>query len=51
MNDITPRPNAIVSIIADVPKQPDHYKKLLPNDKGPAHTAIEIHKCYSKVLQ
>lgn len=43
--------NAIVSIIADDPKQPDHYKKLLPNDKGLAHTTIEIHKCDSKVLQ
>lgn len=43
--------NAIVSIVADVPKQPDHYKKLLPNDKGLAHTTIEIHKCDSKVLQ
>jgi cation diffusion facilitator family transporter len=43
--------NAIVSIVTDVPKQPDHYKKLLLNDKGLAHTTIEIHKCDSKVLQ
>jgi len=43
--------NAIVSIVADVPKQPDHYKKLLPNDKGLAHITIEIHKCDKKRLK
>ena len=36
--------NAIISIVTDDPKQPDHYKKMMPNNIGLVHTTIEIHK-------
>ena len=43
--------NAIISIVTDSPKQPDHYRKLLPNDLGLVHTTIEIQKCDDEVLK
>jgi len=36
--------NAIISIVTDDPKQPDHYKKMMPNNIGLVHTTIEIHQ-------
>jgi len=51
MNNITPRLNLIVIIIADAPKQPDHYKKMIPDNIGLVHTTIEIHKCNSMMIQ
>ena len=43
--------NAIISIVTDSPKQPDHYRKLLPNNLGIVHTTIEIQKCDDEELQ
>ena len=43
--------NAIISVVADAPKQPDHYRKMIPDNIGLVHTTIEIHKCDDKELQ
>ncbi|MBT8386104.1 MAG: CDF family Co(II)/Ni(II) efflux transporter DmeF [Ignavibacteria bacterium] len=37
--------NAIISVVTDAPKQPDHYRKMIPDNIGLVHTTIEIHKC------
>jgi len=37
--------SAIISIVTDAPKQPDHYKKMMPDNIGLVHTTIEIHQC------
>lgn len=37
--------NAIISVVTGAPKQPDHYKKMIPDNIGLVHTTIEIHKC------
>jgi cation diffusion facilitator family transporter len=41
--------NAIVSIVTDFPKQPDYYKKMIPNNIGLVHITIEVHKCDDKL--
>lgn len=42
--------NAIISVVTNAPKQPDHYKKMMPDNIGLVHTTIEIHKCDGEVL-
>jgi cation diffusion facilitator family transporter len=41
--------NAIVSVVTDFPKQPDHYKKMIPENIGIVHTTIEVHKCDGEI--
>jgi len=35
--------SAIVSIVADKPHEPDHYKELIPANSGIVHISIEVH--------
>jgi cation diffusion facilitator family transporter len=35
--------SAIVAVVADDPKEPDHYKKLIPDGLGIVHTVVEVH--------
>jgi cation diffusion facilitator family transporter len=35
--------SAMLSIVADDPKDPDHYKALIPDGLGIVHTVIEVH--------
>jgi Co/Zn/Cd efflux system component len=43
--------NAIISVVTDVLKQPDHYRKMIPDNIGLVHTTIEIHKCDDEELR
>ena len=38
--------SAIISLVTDHPKAPDHYKILIPKRAGLAHVAIEVHRCH-----
>lgn len=35
--------SVIVSIVAAEPREPDHYKALIPSDSGIVHISIEVH--------
>lgn len=37
--------SVIVSVVTSVPRPPDHYKQLLPDNVGLVHRTIEIHEC------
>jgi cation diffusion facilitator family transporter len=36
--------SAVISIVADVPRDPDYYKDLIPKGAGIVHTAVEVHR-------
>ena len=36
---------AALSVVTDVPREPEHYRTLLPADIGIVHATIEVHKC------
>ncbi len=36
---------AIVSLATHQPKSPEHYKALLPRDRGLVHVSVEVHHC------
>ena len=36
---------AAISLVADNPQNPDHYRSLLPHDVGLVHATIEVHHC------
>ena len=33
---------AVITIVADEPQEPDHYKAMLPDDLGVVHTTVEV---------
>jgi cation diffusion facilitator family transporter len=35
--------SAIISVVANEPKEPDHYKQLIPGNLGLVHIAVEVH--------
>jgi cation diffusion facilitator family transporter len=35
--------SAIIAVVADDPKSPDHYKSLIPGGVGIVHTIVEVH--------
>ena len=35
--------SAIIAVVAEEPKPPDHYKALLPEGSGIVHTIVEVH--------
>lgn len=35
--------SAIISVVAHEPKEPDHYKQLIPGSLGLVHIAVEVH--------
>jgi cation diffusion facilitator family transporter len=35
--------SAIIAVVADEPKAPDHYKALIPERLGIVHTIVEVH--------
>lgn len=37
--------SAIVAVVSDAPKSPEHYKSLIPSDLGIVHTIVEVHRC------
>lgn len=37
--------SAIVTVVASEPREPDYYRKLLPDDIGLVHETIEVHRC------
>lgn len=36
---------AALSIVTHEPREPEHYKALLPTDLGIVHSTIEVHRC------
>ena len=37
--------SATISVVSDVPQQPDHYKSLIPKNLGIVHAIVEVHQC------
>jgi Co/Zn/Cd efflux system component len=37
--------SAIVAVVSDAPKSPEHYKSLIPGNLGIVHTIVEVHRC------
>jgi cation diffusion facilitator family transporter len=37
--------SVIISVVTSSPKQPEHYKQLLPDGVGLVHRTVEVHKC------
>ena len=37
--------SVIVSVVTHHPKDPAHYKQLLPKDLGLVHSVVEVHRC------
>ena len=35
--------SAVIAVVADEPKEPDHYKELIPDGLGIVHTIVEVH--------
>ena len=35
---------AVITVVADEPKEPDHYKAMLPKDLGVVHTTVEVYR-------
>ena len=33
---------AVITVVADEPQEPDHYKAMLPDDLGVVHTTVEV---------
>jgi cation diffusion facilitator family transporter len=36
---------AEIAVVSDDPKQPDHYKSLIPSKLKIVHTTVEVHRC------
>ena len=35
---------AVITVVADEPKEPDHYKAMIPKDLGVVHTTVEVYR-------
>ncbi|HUF71731.1 MAG TPA: hypothetical protein VMR74_02410 [Gammaproteobacteria bacterium] len=35
--------SAVIAVVADEPKERDHYKELIPDGLGVVHTIVEVH--------
>jgi hypothetical protein len=35
--------SAIVAVVAREPREPDHYKRLIPGGLGIVHAVVEVH--------
>ncbi len=35
----------IISVVAHDPRQPEHYKELIPSNLGLVHVTVEVHEC------
>jgi cation diffusion facilitator family transporter len=35
--------SAIIAVVADEPREPDHYKRMIPGGLGIVHTVVEVH--------
>jgi Co/Zn/Cd efflux system component len=40
----------IVSVVADDPQPPAHYKELIPSSLGLVHVTVEVHPCSAENL-
>lgn len=40
---------AALSIVTHAPRDPEHYRALLPADIGVVHSTIEVHRCHEAV--
>ena len=36
--------SAIIAVVAGEPREPEHYKRLIPQDLGVVHAAVEVHR-------
>ena len=41
---------AVITVVADEPREPDHYKAILPKDLGVVHTTVEVHRSATPIL-
>jgi cation diffusion facilitator family transporter len=37
--------SVVVSVVSAEPREPEHYKNLLPGDIGLVHRTVEVHRC------
>lgn len=43
--------SVVVSVVASEPREPDHYKDLLPEGIGLVHRTVEVHRCPEPVRE